>query len=327
MKISYSAIDTYLTCSEKYRLEKVEGFIPVDIPPPFIIGKAFDDLTGMMFESKMKDNHKELLLETVISKLHQDFAIFKADDGEMIDVAKDYRVKFPKADVDFSLLNQEDFDIIQKCAHDNGLRLENTLEDIEALYDMVVGSSDAVEEGFLLTHKQIVYRTVLRKLEVMLTYVYKWIMENVQDTISTQRKLEEYDDEGNCYVGYIDAECILVGETEPRTIDVKSSRLPKKYYPDDCIESSLQLHLYSIWSYNKVGYVVVSKDIAKKESTREKNMIRVVLGEVTEEGKEEALEIMNETIENIKNQKFEKNTNACMKYGKCPWFHICFNKG
>ena len=333
LRVSYSAISTYNLCSEKYRIEYIDKIMTKEIPTPFVIGNAIDDISSFIFDSMKKESEKVVTKQESLEKLRTSFEWYKNTKDEkdaLIHVPTTDRITFPKSEIDLSLLHVEDYTLIQVYAHDNGIRLDASIDDIEAFFDAIQGMS--MEElpepslGEYLLYKQIVYISIVRKLEIIVDYMYDWIIENVDYVVSTQREIKVEDDDGNTYVGYIDVELKLKNEDSIRTIDVKTARDPKRFYPDNCIEDSLQLHLYANWSNLDVGYLVFSKNIAKRVDTRNRNMVRFVIGRVSEEGITDALDYMNETISNIKSEIYEPNWDACMTYGRCTHYESCREK-
>lgn len=331
MRVSYSAISTYNDCGEKYRLERIEKLTPYEIPAPFVIGSVFDKVSGILFDS-FKEGATQVSLESLISTLNTEFEFYsdgKDSEGNEIKIHTilSDKIKFPKSDIDLTLLKESDYPLIHNLANNYGvLKVTANLDDISAFVDIVQGSDYEVNYDYYRLYKHISYIAVLRKLEVMIEHLYKWTVENVEKVISTQREIRQLDENGNEFVGYIDVELILKGEDFVRTMDVKTARNPKQQYPDNYIDESLQLHLYANWSNSKIGYIVINKNIPKKESTRSSNMVRILLGDATDEGIEDALEYVNESIEKISQGIYEKNFDNCTKYGGCTYYDICHGK-
>jgi hypothetical protein len=104
------------------------------------------------------------------------------------------------------------------------------------------------------------------------------------------------------------------------TLDLKTAANAVAAYPNDCIETAKQLHIYSQESNINCGYVVIDKSIRKKEP---KVRIRTVLGEITEEMLDNTFNIIDDVMVGIQKEEFPMNKDSCWSYGICSFYHLC----
>ncbi len=313
LRVSYSAIDTYLTCSEKYRLERIVKIIPEMINTAFVFGKSVDSASDVIFKPFMKDalpySRDEMINRFKDSLTTIDYL------GEMIHAPTCLKVKYSKADVQSELLEKEDLEVIQQFIDKSDLEITNIQQFIDYYKDTKVKVNDETS-----IYNFIAWHCLFRKGIIMLDRLRLWAEENVQEVMSLQRKIEIRNDDDDLLIGYIDIELILKCDNKLRTIDLKTATGAKRQYPSDKIRNSMQLSIYAEASQKDVGFIVIDKEIKKKSP---KVIIHVLLGEISEEQLNETFEKIDIAMIGIKNSKFEKNFNSCFKYGKCFLYEYC----
>ena len=127
--------------------------------------------------------------------------------------------------------------------------------------------------------------------------------------------------------------------------DIKTSSNPKQYYyskvkKDELVEindhtllytglennaasESLQLGIYSQEVKNpNVGYVVIDKTIRKRTP---RVRLTEIKGTITENHLDNIFNEIDETLHNIKEEKFEKKKDIsdCFGFGKCEFYNLC----
>lgn len=313
LRVSYSAIDTYLTCSEKYRLEKIVKVIPEMINTAFVFGKSIDSASDIIFKPFIKDSkpydRAEMLSVFKESLTTIDYL------GEKIHAPTCLKVKYTKADVQEELLEKEDLEIIQQYIDKSDLEITN----IQRFIDYYKESKIKIEDETSI-YNFIAWHCLYRKGAMMLDTLQKWAKENIQEVISIQRKIEIRNDNDDLLIGYIDLEAILKRDGILRTIDLKTATRAKAQYPDDKISQAMQLAIYAEASQRQVGYVVLDKEIKKKAP---RVIVHELMGEITEKQLDETFEKIDIAMEGIRANKFEKNKEACYKYGKCAMYDYC----
>lgn len=313
MQVSYSAIDTYLSCSEKYRLERILKIIPDTINTAFMFGKSIDSASEVIFKPFMKDGptfDREEMLKVFKEQLTNiDYQ------GEILYAPTHPKVKYSKADVQAELLEYDDNKAIREFVETTDLILDHIPKFIDYFKDTKIKIEDEV-----IVYNFIAWHCLYRKGILMLDALKKWADENVKEVISLQRKIEIINDNGDNLVGYIDLEAVLKSDNILRTIDLKTASQPKQQYPDHKISESMQLAIYAECSQPEVGYVILDKVIKKKAP---RVAIRELRGTITEEQLDETFETIDKAMSGIRAGKFEKNTDSCFAYGKCSFYNLC----
>lgn len=315
IRVSYSSIDTYLTCSEKYRLERIIKIVPEMINTAFVMGSSVDKASDVIFRPFMKDakpyDRNEMLNVFKDSLTTIDYL------GEMIHAPTCLKVKYSKADVQSELLEKEDLKVIQEFIDKSDLEITNIQQFIDYYKDTKIKVDDETS-----IYNFIAWHCLYRKGIMMLDTLRLWAEENIQEVVSIQRKIEIRNDNDDLLIGYIDLEARLKRDGILRTIDLKTASKPKTQYPEDKISKSMQLAIYSEVTQKAVGYVVIGKEIKKKAP---RVIIHELMGEITEEQLDDTFEKIDLAMEGIRAEKFEKNLSACFSYGKCQFYDLCYN--
>ena len=314
LNVSYSAIDTYLSCSEKYRLERILRIVPETINTAFILGKAFDDASEVIFKPFMKGGEpfsRDAMVQRFKDRLttidHQGKDLYAPDCPN---------VKYSKTDVQFELLDKEDFPVIKAFIDKSDLEISNIQDFVDYYKDT---KTKTLEETVI--YNFIAWHCLYRKGVMMLDALKKWADDNILEVISLQKKIEVENDFGDKLIGYLDLEAILKREPNKiRTLDLKSASNPKKQYPDNKISDSMQLAIYANSTQTDVGYIVIGKDIKKKQPRVE---VRELYGTISEEQLDTVFETIDNAMEGIKAEKFDKNLSACFKWGRCGMYELC----
>lgn len=312
--VSYSAIDTYLSCSEKYRLERILKIVPESINTAFMFGKSVDSASEVIFKSFMKGglpfDRNDMLNRFKESLTTIDYQ------GEDIHAPTCLKVKYSKADVQSELLEKEDLKVIQEFIDKSDLEVTNISQFIDYYKDTKIKVEDETS-----IYNFIAWHCLYRKGILMLDRLAQWANDNIVEVISIQKKIEVENDFGDKLIGFLDLEAILKSDINKiRTLDLKTATQPKQQYPDNKIEESMQLHIYAEATQLDVGYIILDKEIKKKEP---RVRIRGLYGTVTEEQLDKTFEKIDLAMEGIRAEKFEKNTDACWRYGRCSFADLC----
>lgn len=312
---SYSAIDTYLSCSEKYRLERILKIVPESINTAFVFGKAIDEASEVIFKPFMKGglpySRTEMLNRFKARLTTIDYQ------GEDIHAPTCLKVKYSKADVQPELLEKEDLVVIQSFIDKSDLEVTNISQFIDYYKDTKIKVEDETS-----IYNFIAWHCLYRKGILMLDRLKQWADDSILEVVSIQRKLEIVNEFCDVLIGYLDLEAIMKFDGKLRTLDLKTASQPKTQYPDDKIASSMQLTIYSEVTQKEVGYVVLGKEIKKKTP---RVTLRELYGTITEEQLDETFEKIDLAMEGIKAEKFEKNLDSCFRFGKCWAYDYCKN--
>lgn len=315
IQVSYSAIDSYLSCSEKYRLERIVKIIPDSVNMAFCFGSATDAASEVIFKAYMKDaapfNREEMI------NLFEDKLTNYEFQGEMLYIPTHAKIKYSKADVQPELLTKEDLADIEAYI------LEESDLDVGKITDFIDYFKDTkikLEEEIVI-YNYIAWYCMLRKGILILDRLVQWAKDEIKEVVSIQRKIEIVNDEGDKLIGYLDLEAILKRDNKIRTIDLKTASNPKQQYPDDKISKSMQLTIYANETQKEVAYVILGKTIKKKAPRVD---IRELYGTISEQQLDETFEKIDVAMNGIKNGIYTKNTNHCFAWGACQYMSLCF---
>lgn len=93
-----------------------------------------------------------------------------------------------------------------------------------------------------------------------------------------------------------------------------------KTYSKNAVKKSQQLSLYVEYEQNRLaGYICFQKKLVNNEV-----VWKYIIDEIPEEQSIKSFELIDQTLRNIKAEKFEKNQKNCMMFGKkCEYWDIC----
>lgn len=323
LKTSYTKLDTYKSCPRKYKLQYKDYIISDYIPSPFFFGGSIDQASEVILADKMIGSEKIPFdftkMVEVFTKSMTEYK-FQLED---IYLPTSPLVKYAKADIDLSLLDNDDLNEIElfiKEDIDFELDLDNLPNFMEATYPILKKDRSKVSDSEKELYNFVAWLTLYNKGLLMLDALKEWVDENILEVYSCQRKFEIVNDEGDTLIGAIDIECMMKDGIK-RTLDLKTASNASAQYPNNCTDTAMQLHIYSEVSVKDVGYVVIDKTVRKKEP---RIRIRYVEGTLTEEMLDRTFEDIDNTMEQIKNDvEFPCNKDSCFRYGKCDFYGLC----
>lgn len=323
INISFSKIDTYLTCPRKYKLQYKDYIISSYIPSPFFFGGAVDSASELILRSKMKDEEfKEFSIEEMEELYTKNMTeyIFQLEE---VYLPTSYLVKYSKSDIALDLLNEEDLADIYDYMNEMEVEyspIDELIEDVYSTIKKAKNDRSVIPNNVLQVVNYAIWLGLYKKGLMMLSALKEWVDENIKEVHSIQRKIQIKNDLGDVLNGAIDFEATMI-TGERRTLDLKTASNATAQYPDNCIDTSKQLHIYSQETNPLVGYVVIDKEIRKKEP---RVRIRYIKGEVVEEMLDETFEIIDTVMSGIRNGCFDKNKEGCYSYGGCVYRRLCW---
>lgn len=314
-KYSYSMIDTYLTCGMKYKLQYLDGLTTETFQSHFCFGLSIDSASSIIFEAKLKDNPVPFDQTKMVEAFMKAMNEYKHL-GAIVDVPTNPLARYSKGQVQLELLSQENADDIFAFADEIGIDI-SSIEEFASKCQSIKSDLPKNEQRL---YNLICWHTFVVKGLMLLEELKKWSDKNIKEVISIQRKFEITNDEGSLFYGYMDIEAVMM-DGSFRLLDLKTASNPETQYPQNCIDTAMQLHIYSQESSNLTGYIILDKKIRVKEP---RVRTRVILGEVTEEMLDETFEIIDNAIAEIGKGVFEKNKDACYKFGRCEMANLCW---
>ena len=287
LRLSYSSINTFKSCGYKYYLEKVKKLKPNWINSSLMFGSAIDEAMEAIL--KGQDNELEVFINSLNS-----FEVF----GRKTDIMN---VRYSTGDLQTELLD----------------------EDVTETMETLVGirkSKKPFSKEQQLEYNTIAHNCLIEKGKLLLPELREWYIDNVDEVIEVQKKIELENEYGDKFVGYLDF-IIKDKKGDKVLIDLKTSSDSKKYYPNGCVEDSDQLSIYSEeCEVDKAAYLVVDKKIRKRDP---RVRLTYVEGYITDEKLDSVFDDIEKQTSLIKQNEFKQNRDSCFQFGRCPYFDYC----
>jgi RecB family exonuclease len=292
----------------KYKLYRVDRIRPTLKSSAFIFGSALDAAVENI-ALKNADPY-----ETFLNIMEE-----TEHNGETFAVPKSPLIKYTSKDFQYHILTELDIQAIQDYANELNIEILDIESFMTNIKDRMKKGNKLYEEEVLLYNYNN-WISLTRKGYLFMPLIEKWFEENVEETISVQKKVITSNDAGDELIGYLDL-ILKFKDGVTRIIDIKTSSNPKKYYPEDKVGESPQLVIYAeLEEIEEVGYYVLDKDIRKREP-RVRDWF--VTGTVNHEAAEKTFDKLEESVVYIKEEVFEKNKDSCFKYGRCEYYDLC----
>lgn len=347
LKLSYSQVNTYTTCGQKYNLHYNKRLRSNLFHSALAFGSAIDNGLNELLLNLQPDKAKDVFDKSWSFQYVNDVYTNLCDSPDLI---------YAESDFDKDLLMKEDWD---KLFLDS-----SPIEPLVELEKIQDRKSSVGFNGLTLQEKRFYnysnWLCMRRKGHIMIDSYDKKIMPRIRKTIEVQYKTSLESDEGDSVVQVLDA--ILEWE-DGRNILFDNKTSAREYAPDSP-STSQQLISYYYQSKEKfnlsaVGFFVLRKQILKnktkkcskcsfdgsggrhKTCSNEINKVRcngewietispeclieIHINEVPEAAQELVLSTFSEAAHGIKQGLYYKNLNACqMGSITCPFKEYCW---
>ena len=140
-----------------------------------------------------------------------------------------------------------------------------------------------------------------------------------KEIITVQKKRIIENEEGDSFVLITDFSALLQ-DGRKILVDNKTSSDIKKSYPENSVEKSTQLAIYSEYEDTKLcAYLALQKKLVNG-----KVIWKFVIGEPSSIVADDSFKKIDNALKAIKREEFTKNTKSCFFYGKsCEYFSYC----
>jgi hypothetical protein len=308
LKVSYSALSTYKSCPHKYKLNYIDKIRPSTISSAFIFGSAIDEA----IESILNKNasYASTFKNRLTYPLIDNKEVYAPKSADILYSIKDYQSELIEdEDVEEHYILVEEFGF-EKYAFDAYMQ-ESILR---------LRNDRRLQKDEQILYNNLCWFSLYRKGLLLLNEFKTWFDENIDEVISTQTKIELTNADGDTLVGALDFKAKFK-DGITRIIDIKTSSNPGRYYPDDCIKDSVQLAIYSeADGEREVGYFVLDKNIRKREP---RVRYKYVSGKIEDNQLNQVFSDIQNTMDLIKEEKFDKNLDSCNEYGDCVYRDLC----
>lgn len=360
--LSYSQLNTYLACGEKYRLHYVEKLRETVTSAALLFGSALDQTVNEMLLDKKKDQLKTIsYYQTKVRSNWQTQPINRNPE----DLPESLLIAYSDADHDYDLLTDSDIAVLYdraKTLIPAELPEAPKRESLREAYGKLaaikkhIGIENIQEDTARYLNLEN-WHVMLRKGELMVTAIYEKVLPQIKEVVEVQKRVELANDNGDTTVGFIDSVLVFEGEDFPRITDLKTSA---RAYDPDAANVAPQLAGYGFaLNINKAAFIVLSKAIKKNKSKvcavcghngsggraqtcdnggkgkdrcggawieqiQPEAQVEIIKGDINPVFEENVIENYEHVLKGINAEVFPRNFNSCMDFGrKCQFYSIC----
>jgi hypothetical protein len=320
-RLSNSGKDKFLQCAHKWYIHYILRLRGAILGSPLFFGGALDEAWGhLLLEKKVDKTEEEIdLLESKTAEdLFLESMFVNKHNGENKVLSLDLSVRYSNADVDLSLLTDEDYEALRS--------LDDGIEDWSVFFEeckqIKRNKQELCDEDQRLLNF-LSWLSLLNKGLMLIETYREEIMPQIHEVHSIQEEVTLPDEDGNVITGWIDFTASFVDD--PDTIYVCDNKTASKAYALNSVETSEQLATYCEYKdTNKGAYVVGEKTIRKRDP---KVRISVIKDEIPEEQFEDTFELYEEVLASIEAEDFPKNMDndkSCFFFGQtCEYYNLC----
>lgn len=318
INVSFSALECFEQCSEKYRLRYKERLSSEKIPSPLFFGTAIDAAVELFLLKK-----KHLLTEKELDLMLKEDAYSMFDktmreqNGQLLE--KNPLCEYFYSDFDSNILSKEDFKYLTKAYP--------SIKDWGEFFSYCktyIKTNGELKPGSKIAFNNLCWLSLYRKGELMLKAYEKDILPEVHEVFDIQKEVALLNESGDKLRGKIDFIASFKDSPSARYIcDNKTSSEP---YKEDSVANSVQLAIYcEAESCDKASYVVMEKKIRLKEP---KARTQIIKDTISEDHKQKTFDIVEQKLNNIACAEFSKKQSPkeCHFFGKaCEFFNLCWH--
>lgn len=318
INVSFSALETYEQCSEKYRLRYEERIVSEKIPSPLFFGSAIDSAVELFLLQKKKilsDRELDLLLnENAYSMFDK---CMSEQNGILLEKNPDCEYFY--SDFEPSILKAEDLTKLSK--------LYPNIQDFFEFFNkckIKLKEKEDLSKNSKILFNHLCWMSLYRKGELLLKAYEESILPEIEEVFDIQKEIELLNESGDRLRGKIDF--IASFKDHPDIIYICDNKTSSEAYRDDSVSNSTQLSIYSeAENSSNACYVVLQKKIRIKEPRVRTQIIKDI---VSEEQKQKTFDFVESKLNNIACGEFSKKDSPkeCHFFGKkCPYYLYCWN--
>jgi len=318
INVSYSALECFEQCSEKYRLRYREKLTSEKIPSPLFFGTAIDAAVELLLLQKKVD----LTQEELDLLLNEDaYSIFdktmREQNGQLLE--RNPNCEYFYSDFDFSLFLEEDIKYLNKAYP--------SIDDLDEFFKYCkreLKINGTLKKGTRIAYNNIAWLSLYRKGEKMIQAYEKNLIPEIKEVFDIQKEVNLKNESGDKLRGKIDFIASFKDSPDERYIvDNKTS---SQAYKDDSVANSVQLAIYcEAENCNRAAYAVMEKKMRVKEPRARTQLIK---DEVSDEHKQKVFDKIEKQLNNISEDHFHKKDSPkdCHFFGKpCEFFNLCWH--
>jgi hypothetical protein len=304
-KISHTRLKCYNECSQKFFYKYVKKLESPEINSPLLFGVAIDEALNYLLECE-RDG-----VPYTMDQVYECFNGYMMNWGQF-EVLYNPDVVYSLGDIDYYLLSDEDV-----------MHFSQTDPDFPDTVKMTQDKQRDYTKWFRATHPEefgyLAWRSLYNKGILMLDTFKAEILPKFAKILDVQVDYRIDNGDGDILTVKMD----FVAEMPDGKVVVFDNKTSSTAYPKDAVETSPQLATYlEFWDTRYAGYIVLEKKIRKDKRLRYQFMIN----EIPEEFTKKVFDDFSEGLYNIKEEIYERNTDACRSYGRlCEFYDLCHN--
>jgi hypothetical protein len=318
INVSFSALDCFEQCSEKYRLRYREKLSSEKISSPLFFGTAIDAAVELLLLKK-KRNLSDKELDLLLTE--DAFSVFdktmKEQNGILLE--RNPLCEYFYSDFDHSLLTEEDFSYLKK-AYPSIL----DWEEFFVYCKKYIKTHGELKTGSKVAFNNLCWLSLYRKGEMMLKAYAQNILPEIEEVFDIQKEVELINESGDKLRGKIDF--IASFKDDPTAKLIIDNKTSSEAYKSDSVANSVQLAIYcEAETCNRAAYVVLEKKMRIKEP---RARTQIVKDTITEEHKQKTFDIVEQKLNNIACENFSKKESPkdCHFFSKpCEFFNLCWH--
>jgi hypothetical protein len=318
INVSFSALDCFEQCSEKYRLRYREKLSSEKISSPLFFGTAIDAAVELLLLKK-KRNLSDKELDLLLTE--DAFSVFdktmKEQNGILLE--RNPLCEYFYSDFDHSLLTEEDFSYLKK-AYPSIL----DWEEFFVYCKKYIKTHGELKTGSKVAFNNLCWLSLYRKGEMMLKAYAQNILPEIEEVFDIQKEVELINESGDKLRGKIDF--IASFKDDPTARLIIDNKTSSEAYKSDSVANSVQLAIYcEAETCNRAAYIVMEKKMRIKEP---RARTQIVKDTITEEHKQKTFDIVEQKLNNIACENFSKKDSPkdCAFFGKpCEFFNLCWH--
>lgn len=318
INVSYSALECFEQCSEKYRLRYREGLSSEKISSPLFFGTSIDAAVELLLLKK-----KQVLSEAELDlMLTEDaYSVFdktmREQNGKLLE--RNPLCDYFYSDFDFTVLTKEDIAYLKKAYP--------SIEDLEEFFAYCkkqLKVNGELKPGTRVAYNNIGWLSLYRKGEKMIEAFERDILPEIEEVFDIQKAVEMINESGDKLRGKIDF--IASFKDDPTTRLIVDNKTASEPYKGDSVATSTQLAIYcEAENSNRAAYVVMEKKMRVKEPRARTQLIKDT---ISDEHKQKVFDKVELQLNNISRGVFEKKQSPkdCHAFGRpCEFFNLCWN--
>ena len=245
LTLSHSRAQTYMSCSEKYRLHYEESLRPDKAFSYLFFGSKVESGLDVLLLRKKKDltdEEKALSERCPFEVFDENFNTVEIN-GEELDARTTDKIIYTKKDFDENILTDEDVELIE-----NGCN-----------------------QGWVCLR---------RKAHLLIEAYEEEVIPQIEEVLSIQEKVDLSNEVGDSLIGYID----FIARFTDGVTYVVDNKTASRAYDDNAVEISEQFATYCEYKgIDDACYIVMEKNIRRKDPKVRITVLKGVVSESTKQ--------------------------------------------